>query len=731
MIAPLYTARMPTTCFVSFEIHPTTRGGCGVLIHHAAEVLLERGHRVVFLLDLPRDEFERFRDRDRLTMPHAERVAAYLVDDLLGEAAGGAVASAGDFADFAQRKSVAFAHALERLTRREQVDYVEFFDYCGPAQASLARRLFAEDADGPVLGVRLHSTLELLDRVGASNEFSRARYRTWAYERASLRLAEAVLTPTQAYYEHYFREAYELPREQVVVSQSPKRPFARVTRRPTSEGEFRVTFLGRMFHHKGVDQFVHAAIMLVRERPALRCTFDLIGYDSDTSPFGGSYVEYLRSSIPRSMHERFHFHGHMTHERIAALLDETLFAVFPNRIESFCYALHEAYDAGVPVIANRLPAFLDFFEHERNALLYDGSTHDLLAQMRRLIDDGPMRERLCRPYGVAERALGDFYDGPRACVSLGGSNAATRATTPLIVVLCERSLDDAAITFAALQGQTHGEFELAALVAAAPGSDDCMPWLGRAWHALRADGTRLGATDLQTRDAIALLRGGDRPSPAWLATCLRGLQRRDRLAFAGTWARRAGKLFASQLDVLPELHPFECDASPTRTLIRTSPGEPLVDALDPNLGALGEIGLIWDAIAAHGQGCLCPEAMIELANEPATAAEIDAHLLLYLIVSRGGVFADRLSLLSGVQHAEQVGVPGGLTAAELAREVERLRAQVQESQTSDHKLRAARDLGGTSLLRIVAGKVLRKLGGGAFGGKTASTDASRNGGSAP
>ena len=33
---------MPTTCFVSYELHPTTMGGAGVLIHHAAEALLRR-----------------------------------------------------------------------------------------------------------------------------------------------------------------------------------------------------------------------------------------------------------------------------------------------------------------------------------------------------------------------------------------------------------------------------------------------------------------------------------------------------------------------------------------------------------------------------------------------------------------------------------------------------------------------------------------------------------------
>ena len=73
---------MPTTCFASYEIHPTTKGGCGVLLHNAAAHLLKRGHDVIFLLSMPAREFEQFRDRDRKLLPHADRCRAYHVDDL-------------------------------------------------------------------------------------------------------------------------------------------------------------------------------------------------------------------------------------------------------------------------------------------------------------------------------------------------------------------------------------------------------------------------------------------------------------------------------------------------------------------------------------------------------------------------------------------------------------------------------------------------------------------------
>src|SRR5512147_1716347 len=73
---------MATICFVSYEIHPTTWGGCGVLLHHAAELLLQKGHTIVFLLDIPQHEFERFRDVDRRAFSNHENCRAYHVDTL-------------------------------------------------------------------------------------------------------------------------------------------------------------------------------------------------------------------------------------------------------------------------------------------------------------------------------------------------------------------------------------------------------------------------------------------------------------------------------------------------------------------------------------------------------------------------------------------------------------------------------------------------------------------------
>src|SRR6185295_195770 len=99
------------------------------------------------------------------------------------------------------------------------------------------------------------------------------------------------------YYERYYKDLYNLEPGRVVVSSPPKQAFPRVTRRPGAAGPFSILFIGRMFHLKGVDQLVHAAVMLMKERPSLDFNVDLVGYDSDESPIAGGYTKYLKTLI--------------------------------------------------------------------------------------------------------------------------------------------------------------------------------------------------------------------------------------------------------------------------------------------------------------------------------------------------------------------------------------------------------------------------------------------------
>lgn len=706
---------MAKICFVTYEIHPTNRGGCGVLLHHAAELLLRDGHEVSFLLAMPRHEFERFDRIDRLTFTNSQNCRAFHLDELAGD-----VGLSGDECPIQSvRESVRFARAVENLLAKEQFDFVEFFEYCGAAYHAMARKLFGVGALGQtkaVLGTRLHNSLELIDAVGSTRYLDRSRAVLYALEHAQLNLSEAVLTPTNAYFERYYKDRYNLPSSKVVESQSPKLPFPRVTRRPDPAREaFSIVYIGRMYQFKGVDQLVRAGVEFLERRPGVRCTFDIIGADSSESPLGHSYKEYLLSMVRTGLRDRFEFPGNLSHEEFGKHLDRALFAVFPNRFESFCYAAHEVYDAGVPMLVRDLPGWSDFFTHEKNALVYDGRTDHLVDQMERLLDDGALRERLCKPYEIATKPLsgahGNFYQAPTALEPLTREKRAI--PNVLAIVLCERG-SDPATTLNAMNAQVHGPSRTLVLHEADTAGDGALWFLGCAWVAKvndRGNVTDAHGTDLTSLDAVVILRAGDEPKPNWLHACVTALATRPNLAFAGTWAREfeaSSRVIAGDLDLAPEAYPFEHGTRSTRAVIRTHRGVPLGDLFDPVLAGLGEIGLIWKTIHAVGSGVLLDEAL--MAVRDAKSEPADPNLLKHLLSTLGGPFAARLALYAGLQQDRIDGLHAQLRTLAMHANVPLPESKAADP-TLEHKIRVADELGGKTLARLAWRKLARKVSG--------------------
>src|SRR3989442_1789061 len=196
---------MSRICFVTYEIFPTTRGGCGTLLHNAARELLGRGHEVVFVFDVPLEYFRRFEEHDRLALPDAERCRAYHVDTLCE----GMPLRRGDFLTEAQWKSWRFHVACTEVAARERPDVIEFFDYCGVAYHALAAKVTGGAYRDSLLAIRLHNSLELMDSSESTKPLDLERYGYYALEHSALQMAEAVVYPSPSYLEKAYRPRYE------------------------------------------------------------------------------------------------------------------------------------------------------------------------------------------------------------------------------------------------------------------------------------------------------------------------------------------------------------------------------------------------------------------------------------------------------------------------------------------------------------------------------------------
>lgn len=151
----------------------------------------------------------------------------------------------------------------------------------------------------------------------------------------------------------------------------------RPTRRPTQIVRF--GFVGTLAWHKGA----HLLLQAVRELPQHRYELHLFG---DTTVFP-TYVATLRDAavgLPVT------FHGGFSRADVADVFAAFDALVVPSLwLENSPLVIHEAFQAGVPVIGARIGGIVDLVEDERNGLLYDAHSVEALAATLARVTDAP------------------------------------------------------------------------------------------------------------------------------------------------------------------------------------------------------------------------------------------------------------------------------------------------------------------------------------------------------
>jgi glycosyltransferase involved in cell wall biosynthesis len=114
------------------------------------------------------------------------------------------------------------------------------------------------------------------------------------------------------------------------------------------------------------------------------------------------------------------FTGYMTGKELAAAYASADVFVFPSDTETLGFVAMEAMASGVPAVAARAGGIPDVVTHEENGLLFTPlDLGDLTRQVKRLVDDKALRERLGKraradmekhSWRAATEGLVDFYD---------------------------------------------------------------------------------------------------------------------------------------------------------------------------------------------------------------------------------------------------------------------------------------------------------------------------------
>lgn len=179
--------------------------------------------------------------------------------------------------------------------------------------------------------------------------------------------------------------ALGIPQARLYVSDYGFRPRSARPVRPARGGALRIGFVGTPVWHKGL----HVLIDAVRQMPASRFSLSVHG---DTSIFP-DYVDDLRQ---RSRGLPVRFAGAFARDQADTAYDALDLLVVPSIwLENSPLVVHEAFMAGLPVVASRIGGLADLIQHERNGLLFEpGNADALAAALLRLLDEPALLARL-------------------------------------------------------------------------------------------------------------------------------------------------------------------------------------------------------------------------------------------------------------------------------------------------------------------------------------------------
>jgi glycosyltransferase involved in cell wall biosynthesis len=203
-----------------------------------------------------------------------------------------------------------------------------------------------------------------------------------------LALPDAFVTPARFHREMYARYGVDPRRMHILPYGLPTTSFAGIPRTPAAH--FRIGFLGTLIPSKGAHLVLEAYRLLARPE----ATLDIHG---NWVPFHGDdgYLDRLRAAaatIPGTIR----FHGRYESGDVPRLLASLDVLVVPSLwYESYSIVIREGFLAGLPVVASGHGAMAEAIEHGRNGLLFrPGDATDLAAQLRRLIDEPELRQRI-------------------------------------------------------------------------------------------------------------------------------------------------------------------------------------------------------------------------------------------------------------------------------------------------------------------------------------------------
>jgi glycosyltransferase involved in cell wall biosynthesis len=272
-----------------------------------------------------------------------------------------------------------FAAVLHRK-ELQRYDVFKTNQLSGAWTASIAARLLGKPLI--VRGGFVPSLFAILNR-----ENSVRLKKLLLMERFSLRSAHLIFVTTKNDRD-YLAQTHSIPLERFRIIPNPI-DIDRFRPEPNAKKEpGLVAYVGRFSEQKNLPLLVNACTKVKNARLLL---------------VGKGEIESDLHSL--SVNDKVAFEGHVSNNRLPAILNRAEMFVLPSKYEGSPKALLEAMACGLAVVGTDVPGIREVIQHKINGLLCNPTVEELSSAISELLHDAALRKRL----GTAAREFVSRY----------------------------------------------------------------------------------------------------------------------------------------------------------------------------------------------------------------------------------------------------------------------------------------------------------------------------------
>src|SRR6266540_6641910 len=259
------------------------------------------------------------------------------------------------------------ARDLEQVLRADPPDVVVVQDLGAPAYTSLRLRRPGLAFEQTTFIVFCHGTRQWITDVSRKVRVLPGAHAVTVLERASVELADVVVSPSGYLVDWMRGEGWQLPARTFVI---PHVSRAGATGEPPparapANGAERVAFFGRLEERKGVRPFVAALNAL---EPELLERLDVAFIGRPTAPWPVDGVKELLSEQARRALRGLAFETTLDqHEALEQLRRPGTLAVMPSFEENSPNTVYECLENGIPFIASNVAGIRELVAPEDRA----------------------------------------------------------------------------------------------------------------------------------------------------------------------------------------------------------------------------------------------------------------------------------------------------------------------------------------------------------------------------